>query len=94
MRKKSLLFNIFFIILILTQSINAQQSYQNRRQQRQGQVSQLFIRGTVIDWEYNPVNKAFVLVPELNKSVETDESGKFEIKQVPPGTYHVFLQDL
>lgn len=89
MRKKPLLFNMLFIVLILNQSINAQQSHQNRQQHRKGQVSQLFIRGTVIDWEYNPVNKAFVLVPELSKSVETDESGKFEIKQVPPGKYHV-----
>ena len=80
---------MLFIILILNQSINAQQSHQNRNQQRKGQVSQLFIRGIVKDWDKNPVNKAFVLIPELSQSAETDESGKFEIIQVPPGTYHV-----
>ncbi|MDH4257922.1 MAG: Plug and carboxypeptidase regulatory-like domain-containing protein, partial [Candidatus Aminicenantes bacterium] len=89
MKIKPLLFNIFFIILILTQSINAQQVHQNHYQQRQGQVSQLFIRGFVKDWDQNPVHKAFVMIPELNKSAETDELGKFEIRQVPPGTYHV-----
>lgn len=86
MRIKLLFFNMFFIILILTQSINAQQ---NRHQQRHGQVSQLFIRGFVKDWDQNPIQKAFVLIPELNRSTETDELGKFEIRQVPPGTYHV-----
>jgi outer membrane receptor for ferrienterochelin and colicins len=89
MRKKPLLLYMLFIILILNQSINAQQSQQNRQQHRKGQVSQLFIRGTVIDWEKNPVNKAFVLIPELSQSAETDEAGKFEIRQVPPGTYHL-----
>ena len=89
MRKKHSLLNIFFIILIAAQSVNAQQSHQNRHQQRHGQVSQLFIRGYVEDWEHKPVQKAFVLIPELSKSTETDESGKFEIRQVPPGTYHV-----
>jgi outer membrane receptor for ferrienterochelin and colicins len=89
MRKKPLLLYMLFIILIFNQSINAQQSHQNRQQHRKGQVSQLFIRGTVKDWEHNPVNKAFVLIPELNQSTETDESGKFEIRQVPPGTYHL-----
>ncbi len=86
MKIKPLLFNIFFIILILTQSVNAQQ---NRHQQRHGQVSQLFIRGFVKDWDQNPIQKAFVLIPELNRSAETDELGKFEIREVPPGTYHV-----
>jgi outer membrane receptor for ferrienterochelin and colicins len=89
MRKYPLLLYMLFIILILNQSINAQQSQQNRQQHRKGQVSQLFIRGTVIDWGKKPVNKAFVLIPELSQSVETDEAGKFEIRQVPPGTYHV-----
>jgi len=89
MKIKPLLLNIFSIILILTQSISAQQNDQNRHQERHGQVSQLFIRGFVKDWDQNPVHKAFVLIPELNRSAETDELGKFEIRQVPAGTYHV-----
>jgi len=40
-------------------------------------------------WEGNPVKKAVVLIPEINKSAETDESGSFEITQIPPGRYHV-----
>jgi outer membrane receptor for ferrienterochelin and colicins len=89
MKIKPLLFNIFFIILILTQFINAQQAHQNREQKRHGQVSQLFIQGFVKDWDQNPVHKAFVMIPELSRTTETDELGKFEIRQIPPGTYHV-----
>jgi len=29
------------------------------------------------------------MIPELSRTTETDELGKFEIRQIPPGTYHV-----
>jgi len=89
MRSKLLFLNIIFFILIFTPFAHAQQSNQNRQQHLQGKEGFLFIRGNVEDWEHHPVNKAFVLIPELGKSTETDESGKFEIIQIPPGKYHI-----
>ena len=89
MKSKLLFLNIIFFILIFTPFAHAQQSDQNRQQHLQEKEGFLFIRGNVEDWEHHPVNKAFVLIPELGKSTETDESGKFEIIQIPPGKYHI-----
>lgn len=30
-----------------------------------------------------------MLIPELGRSVKTDESGNFEINNIPPGNYHL-----
>ncbi len=89
MKIKILILNTIFLMLVFTQFIHGQQSNQNRQQQRQGQERLLFIKGNVEDWEGNPVKKAIVLVPEISKSTESDESGNFEITQIPSGSYHV-----
>jgi outer membrane receptor for ferrienterochelin and colicins len=71
------------------QVTHAQQSQQSRQQHRRGQERLLFIKGNVEDWEGDPIKKAIVLIPEISKSVESDESGNFEITQIPSGSYHV-----
>jgi outer membrane receptor for ferrienterochelin and colicins len=47
------------------------------------------IKGQIVDWDTNYIKKAVVLIPELGKSVETDERGAFEITQIPQGRYHL-----
>ena len=88
--------NPFIIIALLVlgpitfvQFSQAYQQRQNRHQHRQGQEKYYSLKGRVVDWEVNYVKKAVVLIPELGKSVETDERGAFEITQIPHGSYHV-----
>lgn len=91
MTKKSF-FTIILLILIpmtLAQFTSAYQQRQNRHQLRQGQEKYYSIRGQIVDWDTNYVEKAVVLIPELGKSVETDERGAFEITQIPQGSYHL-----
>jgi len=89
MKIKILILNIIFLVFIFTQFIHAQQSHQSRQQHRLGQERLLFIKGNVEDWEGNPIKKAVVLIPEVSKSTESDESGNFEITQIPSGSCHV-----
>jgi outer membrane receptor for ferrienterochelin and colicins len=89
MKIKILILNIVFLMLTFAQFIQAQQSYQNRQQRRRGQHRLLVIKGNVEDWEGDPIKKAIVLIPEISKSTESDESGNFELTQIPSGTYHV-----
>jgi len=88
--------NSFTIIILLTltpiiftQFTQAYQQQQNRHQHRHGQAENFSLKGKVVDWEANYVKKAIVLIPELGKSVETDESGTFEFTQIPRGSYHI-----
>jgi outer membrane receptor for ferrienterochelin and colicins len=89
MKKNSSILTIVSLILIINQFTFAQQSHQNRHQRRQGQDNLLVIKGKIEGWEGEAVKKAIVLLPEMGISVETDESGSFEITQIPPGRYHV-----
>ncbi|MGH9312337.1 MAG: TonB-dependent receptor [Vicinamibacterales bacterium] len=51
------------------------------------------IRGTVSLAQNNdPVHGATVLVTELRRTVATDETGQYEITNVPPGIYTVLAQ--
>jgi outer membrane receptor for ferrienterochelin and colicins len=90
MKKNALIFIALLISapLIFGQFTQASQQ-QHRLQNRQGQVKYYSLRGRVIDWEQNYVKKAVVMIPEIGKSVETDESGKFEMTQIPGGRYHM-----
>ena len=96
-RKLSYLLNTIFLIFLCSCLIFAYQSNQNRnryrfqnQQRKYKKQTKLFkIRGKIIDWEEKPIKKAVVLIPELGKSVESDESGNFEINQIPKGRYHI-----
>jgi iron complex outermembrane receptor protein len=51
------------------------------------------IRGTVSLAQNNdPVHGATVLVTELRRTATTDDTGQYEIRNVPPGTYEVLAQ--
>jgi outer membrane receptor for ferrienterochelin and colicins len=91
MKKNSFVIIILLILIpiIFAQFSQAYQQQQNRHQHRQRQVKYFSLKGTVVDWEANYVKKAIVLIPELGKSVETDESGTFEFTQIPKGSYHI-----
>jgi len=91
MKKESFTIIILLILalLISAQFSQAYQHQQNRHQNRQGQLKYFSLKGKIIDWDENYVKKAIVLIPELGKSVETDESGGFQFTQIPQGRYHV-----
>jgi len=89
MKKRNLWINIIVLSVISTQFIFAQQSPQKRYRHGQEQSILLILQGKVEDWEGNLVKKALILIPEISKSAETDESGLFKITEIPPGRYHV-----
>ena len=89
MKIKLLTLNIIFLLFVSTPLIHAQKSNQNRNRHRQEQNKLLIIKGNIEDWERNPVKKAIILIPEISKSTESDESGNFEITQILPGKYHI-----
>ena len=91
MLKKTFAYVILLILIpiIFAPSAATYQQRQNRHQRRQGQEKYYSLKGRVVDWETNYIKKAVVLMPELGKSVETDERGGFEITQIPPGRYHL-----
>ncbi len=80
---------LIVIPIILARFSPASQQQQNRRQQRKGQEKYYSLKGRVVDWDARYVGKAVVLIPELGKSLETDERGAFEFTEIPQGRYHV-----
>jgi outer membrane receptor for ferrienterochelin and colicins len=90
MKKRSFTIIALFVIpIMLAQFSLAFQQQQNRHQQREGQEKYYSIKGRVVDWDANYVKKAVVLIPELGKSLETDERGAFEFTEIPQGRYHI-----
>jgi len=89
MRKKKL-----WILFIILTFISTQLTFSHPRQQKQHRYGQqqgklLLVKGKIEDWNGNPIKKAIVMIPEVNKSTESDESGIFEITDIPPGRYHI-----
>jgi len=79
----------FFIVAINVQLVWTAHIQQQQQRRRQGQVQFFSIRGKVEGLEGKPVKKAVILIPELGVSVETDETGSYEIHQIPAGRYHL-----
>jgi outer membrane receptor for ferrienterochelin and colicins len=80
---------IFFLVVVVGPLCGALEMQQQRQQHRRGQARLFFIRGRVEGWQGEPVKKAAVLIPELGISVETDETGAYEIDKIPSGTFHL-----
>jgi outer membrane receptor for ferrienterochelin and colicins len=80
-----------FILLFLIggQLIAAPGVQQERRRQRQGQEKFYRLRGKIEGWQGEPIKKAVILIPALGISGESDESGRYEFSQIPPGKYHL-----
>ncbi|OGF66587.1 MAG: hypothetical protein A2Y62_01100 [Candidatus Fischerbacteria bacterium RBG_13_37_8] len=55
----------------------------------EGQPQALNIRGKIENAEKKPVEKAIIIIPELNKTTESDSSGAFEITQLTVGVIHM-----
>ena len=89
MKKRNLWIYIIILTLVSTQFIFSQQPRQKRYRQDQEKNIFLTLKGKIEDWERNAISKAIVLIPEISKLAETDESGIFEITQIPPGRYHI-----
>ena len=89
-RKSSIsIFTLVLSMTLFTQSFYAQHPPQDQSQHHEQKDKFFTLKGKIIDWEGNPIRKAVVLIPQISKSKETDESGHFEISQIPPGRYHV-----
>jgi outer membrane receptor for ferrienterochelin and colicins len=89
MKRKVIRAMIVLLSLICAQILFSNELPQERPWYRQGEVNSFSIKGKVEDWEENPIKGAIVLIPEINKSVDTDASGGFKISQIPPGRYHL-----
>ncbi len=92
MKNNSISILIILLTLSLFLPVQTSQAFpqqQNRRQQRQGQPKYFSLKGRIVDWDGNYIEKAVILIPELGKSVETDEKGAFEFTNIPQGKYHV-----
>jgi len=48
-----------------------------------------YIKGKVEDFNGDPIKKASVLLPEIDRSTETDDRGQFTIERIPAGIYHL-----
>ena len=53
------------------------------------QTTDLKLAGNIKSYEGGPIQKALVLIPEIGKTTESDEQGRFELLGVPPGKYHL-----
>lgn len=82
-------FSFILLLLIGAQLIQALDFQQERHQNRQGQAKFFILRGKVESWQGKPIKKAFILIPELGISVESDDSGQYEFSQIPPGKHHL-----
>lgn len=90
MIKKLMILLIIFTSLISSLLLQAQQAtISSSGKQHIGEAKFLKLSGVVKAYEGDPIKKAVVLIPEIAKSTETDESGTFEIRAVPPGKYHI-----
>lgn len=47
------------------------------------------LTGIIQEYEGGPIRKALVLIPEIGKTTESDDQGRFEIFGVPSGKYHL-----
>ncbi|MBN2410011.1 MAG: TonB-dependent receptor [Candidatus Aminicenantes bacterium] len=88
MKRKSHLLMAFLVLIAIPLS-GALEMPQQRQKNHHGQTRFFFLRGRVEGWQGEPVKKAAVLIPELGISVETDESGGYEIGQIPSGRFHL-----
>lgn len=51
------------------------------------------LRGTVtLEGSGTPIHNVIITITQLKQSVETDENGAYEFKNVPPGTYDVVAE--
>ncbi len=56
----------------------------------QFEETQLFtLSGIVKSYKEGPIENAVVFIPEVQRSVKTDETGAFKIQAMPPGRYHI-----
>ncbi|MGB8953224.1 MAG: TonB-dependent receptor [Candidatus Aminicenantales bacterium] len=89
MKNRAFWINVIILIFFSTQLNFAQQPQQKRYQHSRKEANFLTLKGKVEDWEGNSIRKAVILIPEIEKSAESDENGRFEIAQIPPGRYHL-----
>jgi len=89
MRKNLKIPLLIILILAYSLGLTAQEIILNPSRDQSGEAGLLRLSGQVVSYEGEPVGKAVVLIPEIQKTTETDKNGEFEIYAVPPGRYHV-----
>ncbi len=89
LKKTLIILIIISIILTNTLWLNAQEMTVHPSQDQTATDQLLKLSGVVKSYEGDPVEKAVVIIPEIQKSAQTSEKGEFEIQNIPPGKYHV-----
>jgi len=80
---------IIFIISTSSLWLKAQEMNLSLSKEQSQKASLSKISGFVRNYEGDPVEKAVVLIPEIQRSTETDKNGEFEIQAIPSGRYHI-----
>jgi hypothetical protein len=89
MRKLLIIPLIIIILSLYTSGLAAQEIRLNPSRDKAEETGLLNLSGQVVSYEGEPVAKAVVLIPEIQKTTETNEYGEFKIQAIPPGRYHV-----
>ena len=89
MKKTIIILTIISFILIDSYRLKAQDITFSSSRDQSEKTSLLKISGTVRSYEGGPVEKAVVLIPEIQRSTETDKNGEYEIPAIPSGKYHI-----
>lgn len=76
--------NCSYLIVLLCLFLGVHLSY--------GQSLYGSIEGLVVNTQNEPLIGANILLPNLERGASTDKEGKFQIKQIPEGTYQVAVQ--
>ncbi|MFW6128709.1 MAG: TonB-dependent receptor [Candidatus Aminicenantaceae bacterium] len=85
MRLKCII-TILLLPLVFFSLIYAQQY---RHRERQGTGNVVSLEGVVKNIQESPVPDALVIIPELEISVRTNQSGRFKITNIQPGMIHI-----
>ena len=89
MKPKFSVLSIIMLSLVLVINLKAQESERTYSESRMRNVKFLQLSGTVKSYEGTPIKGAVILIPEISKSTESDETGAFEFLAIPPGKYHL-----
>ena len=89
MKKRSLVIINIFTMLIFCLIIQAKGMDAGKTDTKIKELKFLSLSGVVKSYDRVPIAGALVIIPEINKSTETDKTGLFEILAITPGKYHI-----
>jgi len=91
MKKVKIILIIILLISIHSPWLMSQEMSINPSKDQSTAGGLLKLSGRVKSYDGDPIEKALILIPEIQKSAQTNEQGEFEIKGLSSGKYHVEL---